>query len=197
MVLINQVSVQSPGNWEVQCQDQLQMLGLSASSVLLKSVRRHWEVSSPEYEDDAQTLIRLIRQHALQNHRDILTLNLDHGVGILTPSPDGGLVTSFRCGWVTVLSVHSESICNCIVRQSDLLKHLRRCHGIGGPDKAFVICRWGGCNKHMLRQSLVRHVRGLHLWLRYVCSDCLKSFSRPDTLQTHMKYCTRRRQTPS
>ncbi|KAF8415084.1 hypothetical protein L210DRAFT_920282 [Boletus edulis BED1] len=49
----------------------------------------------------------------------------------------------------------------------------------------------------MLRQSLVRHVRGLHLWLRYVCSDCLESFTRPDKLQTHMKYCTRRRQTPS
>ncbi|KAG6374481.1 hypothetical protein JVT61DRAFT_4524 [Boletus reticuloceps] len=83
MVLINQVSVQSPGNWEVQCQDQLQVLGLSASSGLLKSVRRHLGVSSPEYEDDAQTLSQLIRQHALQNHRGILTLDLDHGVDTL------------------------------------------------------------------------------------------------------------------
>ena len=65
MVLINQVPTQSPSDWEVQCENQLQQLGLSGGSVLLKCMRSHRGVSSPEYEDDSKALSKLIRQNVL------------------------------------------------------------------------------------------------------------------------------------
>ena len=79
-VLINQVPTQSPSDWEVQCETQLQRLGLSGGSVPLRSMRSHRGVSSPEYKDDSQALSQLIRQHALQNVRDNPTLDHPHRV---------------------------------------------------------------------------------------------------------------------
>jgi hypothetical protein len=81
MVLINQMPTQSPSDWEVQCENQLQQLGLSGGSVLLKSMRNRWGVSSPEYEDDSEALYQLIRQRALQN----LTFDLDDLHEVDTP----------------------------------------------------------------------------------------------------------------
>ena len=85
MVLINQVPTQSPSNWEVQCENQLQRFGLSGDSVLLKSMRSHRGVSSAGYKDDSQALCQLIRQHALQSLGGSLTLGLDHPYGVDAP----------------------------------------------------------------------------------------------------------------
>ena len=84
MVLINQVPTQSPNDWEVQCENQLQRLGLSHGSVPLKSMRSHQGTSSSEYKDDSQALSQFIRQHALQNLRGNPTLDIDYPHGVDT-----------------------------------------------------------------------------------------------------------------
>ena len=86
MVLVNKVPMESASDWEVQCKTQLQRSGLSADSSLLKSVRTHRGVSSPEYEDDFETLSQHFCQHALriQNPKGDFTLDLDHPHGVDT-----------------------------------------------------------------------------------------------------------------
>ena len=81
IVLVNQVPTPSPSDWEVQCENQLQKLGLSGGPVLLKSMRSHRGVPSPEYEDDSRALRQFIRQYAVQNLGANFTLDLGH------PSP--------------------------------------------------------------------------------------------------------------
>ena len=78
MVVINKVPMESASNWEVQCKNQLQQLGLSVGSSLLVGVRSHSRVSSPEYEDDFKALRQLIRQCGLQSLTGDFTLRLDY-----------------------------------------------------------------------------------------------------------------------
>ena len=183
MVLINQVPTQSPSDWEVQCKNQLQKLGLSAGSILLKSMRSHRGVSSPEYKADSQALSKLIRQHALQNLVGNFTVELDdlHGVDTLfyrtslridsvslqihprAQYANRRSTLYFRCDWVS----KSESICICIVHRSDLMKHLNLCHGISGMAyNANMTCHWEGCNRSIQRKNIGRHIRERHLNLR-------------------------------
>ena len=182
MVLVNRVPTQSPSDWEVQCENQLQRLGLSGGSVLLKSMRNHRGVSSPEYKDDSQALCQLIRQHALQNLRVDLTLDrVSLQVRPLAQVANRRFDLYFRCGWVS----KSENICICIIRRSDLIKHLRLCHGV--TTDFTVTCHWGGCNQSMARGNIGRHIRMRHLNEgRSVCTVCGKVFSRRDGLHRHM-----------
>ena len=180
MVLINQVPTQSPSDWEVQCENQLQQLG---GSVLLQSMRSHRGVSSPEYKDGSQALSKLIRQHAVQNLRADITLDRVP-FQVRRQYANRRFDLYIRCGWVS----ESESTCFCIVRRSDLMKHLRLCHGV---TNSTVTCRWGGdhCNEIMQRGSVIRHIRLLHLYEGFsVCTVCGKKFSRQNGLYTHMKY---------
>ena len=183
MVLVNQVPTQSPSDWETQCENQLQRLGLSGGPVLLKSMRNHRGVSSPEYKDDSQALCQLIRQHALQNLRVDLTLDrVSLQVRPLAQVANTRFGLYFRCGWVS----ESEATCICIVRRSDLIKHLRLCHGVITDFTA--TCHWGDCNESMPRGSISRHIGMRHLNEGHsVCTICGVKFSRRDGLHAHMK----------
>ncbi|KAI9568265.1 hypothetical protein HD554DRAFT_792453 [Boletus coccyginus] len=190
IVLINQVPMGAGSDWEVPCEIQLHRLGLSVGPVLM-SVRSHGGVSSPEHEDDVKALSHLIRQHhdASQNLPGGFTLKLDfgHPRGLCVP-PSDPIKNSelfFRCGWV---AIHPESMCNCIVRYSDLPSHLRLCHGIGGISHQRVTCRWEDCNQSMRRDSILRHVGSVHLQITwYTCTSCWRQFSHLDTLLAHIR----------
>lgn len=63
LVVINQsTSTQhSDADWKMACENQLRQLDLPNSCLL--TIRRHSETSSPEYENDSQSLRQFIRQH--------------------------------------------------------------------------------------------------------------------------------------
>lgn len=94
-IVINQVPTQSPSDWEVQCENQLQALGLSAGSVLLKSVRSHQGVTSSEYKDDSVALGQLIRQQALQHLPVGHRLDHPHGVNTLLNQTSNELIALY------------------------------------------------------------------------------------------------------
>ena len=194
MILINQVSTQSPSDWEVQCENQLERLGLSAGSIHLKSVRSHRGVSSPEYEDGCHALSQLILPHGVDTFQpNIVRTNcISFRVPPLTWYPKAKAQIncfSFRCEWVTI---HPESICNGTVLFfgiADLHKHLRLCHGsqVYGPRGKVVACHWGDCNQNMQSENIPRHIRERHLRYRAICPICSRAFSRADVLYAHMR----------
>ena len=65
------------------------------------------------------------------------------------------------------MTIHpgAESICNRLVRQSDLSKHLKLCHGIQSLFKfsAEFTCQWKDCNESLIRKIFIHHILTVHL----------------------------------
>ncbi|KAG0695908.1 hypothetical protein DFH29DRAFT_953521 [Suillus ampliporus] len=77
-------------------------------------------------------------------------------------------------------------MCGTYINVSDLSKHLRT-HGVQGSGDLVMPCAWDGCARTpMKRQSVVRHVEEVHLQVKYPCSQCGTSFSRKNTLKSHL-----------
>ncbi|KAI9568236.1 hypothetical protein HD554DRAFT_2101052 [Boletus coccyginus] len=85
------------------------------------------------------------------------------------------------CNWVT-----PHGVCGSLVQGLKFSEHLRSCHGIRGPDKEILTCRWYGCFVVMNKESLERHVNEIHIGMKYLCPHCSELFTRSYTLQTHM-----------
>jgi hypothetical protein len=79
-----------------------------------------------------------------------------------------------------------QAVCSSLVQGPDFTEHLRSHHGIGGPDKAQLMCCWIGCFAEMKKESLVRHVNERHLEFKYACPNCPEQFTRDYTLRNHM-----------
>ncbi|KAG2369025.1 hypothetical protein BDR07DRAFT_846536 [Suillus spraguei] len=92
----------------------------------------------------------------------------------------------FQCFWVCE---HNGLHCNDLIRGHGVSAHLREVHGIHGPDKARVVCRWEHCGRELNKESLARHFEELHLGIAYWC-ECGVPFSRKDTLNRHKKTCS-------
>ncbi|KAG6330679.1 hypothetical protein ID866_8407 [Astraeus odoratus] len=88
------------------------------------------------------------------------------------------------CGW---LLPHTSTPCNMAVLGDDFSAHLRDYHGVHGNDKAKVYCRWLGCNLQMNKESVARHVAEMHLQRRHYCYLCPETFSRKNTLNSHVQ----------
>ncbi|KAG6375746.1 hypothetical protein JVT61DRAFT_2595 [Boletus reticuloceps] len=82
------------------------------------------------------------------------------------------------------VTVHGDD-CGAILPADRILvsKHLRDEHALGGGNsKQRVTCPWRDCSRHVLRESLIRHVLSTHLrLLTWVCPACLKVFARRGT----------------
>jgi hypothetical protein len=87
----------------------------------------------------------------------------------------------YPCYWVT-----GQAVCGSLVQDLEFPEHLRCHHGVGGPDKAQLMCCWIGCFTEMKKESLMRHVNEKHLEIKYACPNCPEQFTRIHTLQSHM-----------
>jgi len=74
----------------------------------------------------------------------------------------------------------------------NLIAHLGREHDVQGPAGRKLVCQWGtyrgSCGNQYRRDAYRRHV-ATHLNHSFSCTvkDCNKSYSRADTLRSHMK----------
>ncbi|KAG1736819.1 hypothetical protein EDB19DRAFT_1024344 [Suillus lakei] len=91
----------------------------------------------------------------------------------------------FQCMW----GYPHGTYCNALIRGYNLATHLREVHGIHGPDKLRLECKWNGCDRELNKESLVRHVEECHIGIVFDCK-CGKTFSRKDTLGRHKKTCS-------
>ncbi|KIK40369.1 hypothetical protein CY34DRAFT_41513, partial [Suillus luteus UH-Slu-Lm8-n1] len=66
-------------------------------------------------------------------------------------------------------------------------RHLREFHCVQGNEKKWVTCFWEGCNRKLQRGAIVQHIRSCHLKIRSPCTNCLKTYSRRDTMKKHAK----------
>ncbi|KAI6041596.1 hypothetical protein EDC04DRAFT_2601536 [Pisolithus marmoratus] len=96
------------------------------------------------------------------------------------------------CNW---LSEEGSGTCNQqFGSRRDLMCHLNHAHGVKGPAKREICCRWllnpdGSlmCGRHVRRAGFSRHI-DVHVEATFMCSyrGCKKSYSRQDVLQKHI-----------
>ena len=87
----------------------------------------------------------------------------------------------YPCCWVT-----GQAACDLVVQGLDFSEHLRSHHGVGGPEKAPLVCCWSGCFAEMKKESLMRHVNEKHLEIKHACPSCPEQFTRDYTLRNHV-----------
>ncbi|KAG2133628.1 uncharacterized protein EDB93DRAFT_1254728 [Suillus bovinus] len=76
--------------------------------------------------------------------------------------------------------------CGAYISVFDLSKHMRM-HGVKGPGDLEIQCAWDGCTRApMKRESVVRHIEEVHVQVKYTCNQCWASFSRKNTLKSHI-----------
>ncbi|KAG2040183.1 hypothetical protein BDR03DRAFT_949297 [Suillus americanus] len=92
----------------------------------------------------------------------------------------------FQCMWDC--ANHDGTNCNALIRGYNLSAHVREVHGIHGPDKTRVKCKWNHCDRELHKESLARHVLEHHMGVVYEC-ECGKAFSRLDILNRHKRTC--------
>ncbi|KAI9573222.1 hypothetical protein HD554DRAFT_1996017, partial [Boletus coccyginus] len=64
--------------------------------------------------------------------------------------------------------------------------HIQKWHkGRPGENKLEVDCRWSSCGKMMLKESISRHVLGVHLGETWKCQGCGKGIARKDAYGQH------------
>ncbi|KAG0699266.1 hypothetical protein DFH29DRAFT_937585 [Suillus ampliporus] len=88
----------------------------------------------------------------------------------------------FQCFW-------GGSHCDHIFHGHELSAHLRKFHGIQGPDNLHIYCLWDSCNMELNKENLSRHVEEKHLRIIYPCDTCCKTFTRRYNLKKHKKKC--------
>ncbi|KAG2076200.1 hypothetical protein BDR04DRAFT_1149255 [Suillus decipiens] len=91
----------------------------------------------------------------------------------------------FLCMW----DVGYGSHCHTLIDGYGLSAHLRSAHGIRGSDTARVLCRWDCCNREFNKESLTRHIKGVHMRIAYEC-ECGRLFSRKYNLNSHKRQCS-------
>ena len=95
---------------------------------------------------------------------------------------DGKLIVH-QCRWE-----ESVSPCGLWVTgdKSSINVHIQRWHGgtLGG-DKSQADCRWSGCGKVMLKESIPRHIVAIHLDEVWECQGCGKELVRNDAYGRH------------
>ena len=79
-----------------------------------------------------------------------------------------------------------QAVCSSLVQGLEYSEHLRSHHGVGGPERAQLMCCWRGCFTEMKKESLIRHVNEKHLEIKHTCPNCPEQFTRTHTLQNHM-----------
>ena len=69
-----------------------------------------------------------------------------------------------------------------------ITEHLQQVHGMKmGEEKARKTCLWDGCRSTLNKESLVRHIIGVHLKKGAHCAECGLLFAREDSLKRHLR----------
>lgn len=97
---------------------------------------------------------------------------------------NGGLVVAYLCRWT-----HSGQECGMHVMgdRIRLTRHIQRWHSAHVAHGQKVRCRWGGCEKVMKRENVVRHIIVTHLKVKWCCSVCWIRLSRDDASARHFE----------
>lgn len=96
--------------------------------------------------------------------------------------PDGKLI-AHPCLWED-----DHSPCHLWIKgdRSCINAHIQKWHGEKpGGEKSKVHCRWSGCGKRMLKESIARHVLSVHLGEVWECQGCGKDIVRNDAYGQH------------
>ena len=96
--------------------------------------------------------------------------------------PNGKLIVH-QCRWH-----EGQSPCGLWVTgdKSSINVHIQRWHGgIPGGDKSQADCRWFGCGRTMLKESISRHIVTKHLEEVWECQGCGKELVRNDAYRRH------------
>ena len=88
----------------------------------------------------------------------------------------------YICGWVTL-----GVTCDIPVIGDLFSVHLRDHHGVVGGGKVKVRCEWTKCGMAMNKESIVRHVAGMHLRYKFICDKCGSIFTRRHNLNRHVQ----------
>ncbi|KAF9237883.1 hypothetical protein BU15DRAFT_8921, partial [Melanogaster broomeanus] len=68
--------------------------------------------------------------------------------------------------------------------KQDIREHLQKWHGVKrGQDKDKISCLWSSCSTRLRKESLWRHIRTVHLALRWKCEVCNIQYTREDAAQ--------------
>lgn len=98
---------------------------------------------------------------------------------------NGGLVVTYLCRWT-----HSGQECGMHVMgdRIRLTRHIQRWHSAHvAHGQRQVPCLWGGCEKVMKRENVVRHIIVTHLKVKWCCSVCRIRLSRDDASVRHFE----------
>ncbi|KAF8557864.1 hypothetical protein OG21DRAFT_1504849 [Imleria badia] len=108
------------------------------------------------------------------------------------PPASGGVTTKTnhanRCKWLMGDIPCGQSF----AVFDDLIGHLGREHNVQGPAERKLVCHWcthrGSCGNQYRRDAYRRHI-ATHLNISFPCTvtDCDKSFSRVDSMRSHVK----------
>lgn len=102
-----------------------------------------------------------------------------------TRNINGGLVVAYLCRWT-----HCGQECGMHVMgdRIRLTRHIQRWHSSHvALGQKQVPCRWGGCEKVMKRENVVRHIIVTHLKVKWCCSVCRIRLSRDDASARHFE----------
>jgi len=58
-------------------------------------------------------------------------------------------------------------------------------HGHSHPQRQVVQCPWVGCSDTLRWMNIPRHIRSIHLGVRFRCLNCGKAYTRPRGLAMH------------
>ncbi|KAG6334747.1 hypothetical protein ID866_4348 [Astraeus odoratus] len=61
-----------------------------------------------------------------------------------------------------------------------------RLHGFRYKATAKITCPWRGCTQKVQYKNLARHVRSIHLGVKFQCQGCNKSFTREEAIARHL-----------
>jgi len=96
--------------------------------------------------------------------------------------PEGKL-NLHQCRWE-----EDQSPCYLWIRgdKSYINTHIQKWHGgKPGGEKTLVKCRWSGCGKTMLKESISRHIVSIHMDEVWECQGCGKQIARNDAYGRH------------
>ncbi|KAF8131954.1 hypothetical protein EV363DRAFT_1329552 [Boletus edulis] len=111
-----------------------------------------------------------------------------HHMDHTTMSPTSGGVTVNECKWLMGGVPCGQGFATF----DGLILHLGREHDMQGSAERKLVCQWwkhtGSCGNQYRRDAYRRHI-ATHLSISFPCNatGCNKSFSRVDSLRSHVK----------
>ena len=136
--------------------------------------------------------------HASLQHPSYPTAAPTFGYGCRTlwslhvlTKPHSGIATTHhanQCKWL----VGGLPCDQCFLTFDELVTHLACEHNVQGPAERKLVCEWcthrGSCRNQYWRDAFRHHI-ATHLKISHPCTvvDCNKSFSRVDSLHSHMR----------